>query len=511
MHSRVDQFMETARAEMKNQLSQIFLNRLASGFPILRQIALSSFPDPVAAESYSRSIRAEVLERMPELLEEFEKKAISRGVKVIWARDAAEANNIILDIARQKGVSYVTKGKSMITEEIGLNEHLIKNGVNVYETDLGEVITQLLCLPPFHLVGPALNVPPEKISDIFLKNGILKEPSTDPVTLGKAARMFLREKFRTQEMGIVGVNMAIAETGSFINVENEGNIRMNKSCPKTLVAIMSLEKVVPTLADAIHMTRMLIRNCTGQKMTAYVSFDTGPKKADELDGPEDITMVVLDNGRSEIYQDFKVRGILKCIRCGACMNTCPIYAKIGGYPYGFAYTGPMGQAINPLLLGIETTTDLYRACTLCGSCKKTCPAGVDHPFLFLEYRSREIRKKNAKGNRTLLSWFENTMATISSFGMRHGWTWILGVRWVRAVLSLLSRDGYIRDIPVGVQGWFSCRDLTAMPEKTFHERWKDLLNEPVPLADIASVHPETPDNGLQVSDSDFKLAKKEIL
>jgi L-lactate dehydrogenase complex protein LldF len=477
--------METARKEMKDELSQVFLNLLSVGFPILRQIALSSFPDPVAAESYSRSIRADVLERMPELLEEFEKNAISRGVKVIWARDAAEANNIILDIARQKGVQYVTKGKSMITEEIGLNEHLIKNGVNVYETDLGEVITQQLSLPPFHLVGPALNIPPVKISDIFLKNGILKEPTTDPVTLGKAARMFLREKFRTQEMGIVGVNMAVAETGSFINVENEGNIRMNKSSPQTLVAIMSLEKVVPTLADAIHMTRILARNCTGQKMTSYVSFDTGPKKADELDGPEEIYMVILDNGRSEIYKDFKTRGILKCIRCGACLNTCPIYAKIGGYPYGSTYTGPMGQAINPLLLGIENTTDLYHACTLCGACKKNCPAGVDHPFLFLEYRSREIRKKNAKGNRTPLSWLENTIASVSSFGMRQSWAWILGVKCVRPVLNFLSRDGYIKNIPFGVQGWFSCRDLRAVPDKTFHERWKDLLNEPVPLVDIA--------------------------
>ncbi|MGO9013884.1 MAG: lactate utilization protein B [Dissulfurispiraceae bacterium] len=483
MHSRVDQFMETARKEIKNERSQLFLNLVSSGFPIMRRFALSSFPDPAAAESYSRSIRADVLARMPELLEEFEKKAISRGVKVLWARDAAEANRIILDIARQKGVQYVTKGKSMITEEIGLNEHLIKNGVNVYETDLGEVITQQLSLPPFHLVGPAINVPPEKISDIFLKNGILKEPSTDPVTLGKAARTFLREKFRTQEMGIVGVNMAIADTGSFINVENEGNIRMNKSSPKTLVAVMSLEKVVPTLADAIHMTRMLIRNCTGQKMTSYVSFDTGPKKADELDGPEEIYMVIVDNGRSEIYKDNKARDILKCIRCGACMNTCPVYAKIGGYPYGFAYTGPMGQAINPLLLGIENTTDLYRACTLCGSCRQTCPAGVDHPYLFLEYRSREIRNKNEKGNRTLGSWLEKAIATVSSLGMSRGWMWNIGVKCVRPALNFLSRDGYIRDVPFGVKGWFSCRDLNTLPDKTFHEKMKVLLKESVPLAD----------------------------
>jgi len=477
--------MEMARKEMKNELSQTFLKLVTFWAPILRQTALSSFPDPVAAESYSRAIRAEVIERLPELLEEFEKNAISRGVKVIWARDAAEANNIILDIAKRKGVKYITKGKSMITEEIGLNDHLIKNGIHVYETDLGEVITQLLSLPPFHLVGPAINVPPEKISEIFLENGILKEPTTDPVTLGKAARMFLRKKFKALDMGIVGVNMAIADTGSFINVENEGNIRMNKSSPKTLIAIMSLEKVVPNSADAIHMIRMLIRNCNGRKITSYVSFDTGPKKADELDGPEEIYMVILDNGRSEIYKDFKARSILKCIRCGACLNTCPVYMKIGGYPYGFVYTGPMGQAINPLLLGIENTTDLYRACTLCGSCKQICPAGVDPPTLFLEYRSRAIRMKNAKDNWTLLSRLANTVVTVFSFGMSQGWAWSLGVKCVRPVLNFLSKDGYIKDIPMGIQGWFSCRDLRAVPEKTFHERWKDLQNKPVPLADIA--------------------------
>ncbi len=470
---------------MKNELSQIFLSLFSSRFPVMRRMALSSFPDPAAAESYARSIRADVLERMPELLEEFEKKAISKGAKVVWARDAGEANNIILDIARRKGIRYVTKGKSMITEEIGLNEHLIQNGVDVYETDLGEVITQLLSLPPFHLVGPALNVPPEAISDVFLKNGILKEPTTDPVTLGRAARTSLREKFRSQEMGIVGVNMAIAETGSFINVENEGNIRMNKSSPKTLVAIMSLEKVVPTMADAIHMTRMLIRNCTGEKITSYVSFDTGPKKAGELDGPDELYIVILDNGRSEIYKDFKTRGILKCIRCGACLNTCPVYTKIGGYPYGSAYTGPMGQAISPLLLGVENTSDLYRACTLCGSCKKTCPAGVDHPSLFLEYRSREVRKKNAKGNRTPLSRLQNTMAAVSSFGMRRGWAWLLGMKCARPVLNFLSKDGSIRNIPFGARGWFTCRDLEALPRKSFHERWKGLQNEPVPHADSA--------------------------
>ncbi|HPE45609.1 MAG TPA: LUD domain-containing protein, partial [Deltaproteobacteria bacterium] len=339
MEARTERFKETASRELRNELSQIFLSLLPPGFTILRQIGMSSFPDPDSAVEQARAIRAEVVERLPELLEEFERNAAASGARVLWVRDAAEANEIILDIARQRGVTYVTKGKSMITEEIGLNDHLIRNGVDAFETDLGEVITQLLSLPPFHIVGPAINVPPEEISKTFLEKGIIKETTTNPIELGKAVRVYLREKFRHLDMGIVGVNMAVAATGTVINVENEGNIRMTKSSPRTLVAVMSPEKVIPTMADAVHMIRILCRNCTGQKISSYVSMDTGPKKTAEIDGPEELFIVVVDNGRSEIYRDPLTRQVLRCIRCGGCLNTCPVYAKIGGYPYGFTYSG----------------------------------------------------------------------------------------------------------------------------------------------------------------------------
>lgn len=472
MHNRVDKFMETARIEMKNELSQGFLSMLTFGAPIMRQIGMSSFPDPAAAEAYGRAIRAESIARLPDLLEEFEKNAQVRGAKVIWARDAAEANAAVLDIAKKRGIRFVTKGKSMVTEEIGLNEHLISHGVDVFETDLGEVITQMLSRPPFHIVGPALNVPPEEISAVFMKKGIIKEPTVNPVELGKAVREYMREKFKSLDMGIVGVNMAVAETGTIINVENEGNIRMNKSSPKTLVAIMSLEKVVPTMTDALHMVRILSRNCTGQKLTGYVSMDTGPKKSDELDGPEELFIIIVDNGRSEIYGDIKVREILKCIRCGACLNTCPIYAKIGGYPYGFSYSGPMGQILNPMLLGIENTGDLYRACTLCGACQKICPAGIDHPSVILEYRTRQINGKH----QTLAARFEDTLATCASLAMSSRTLLNLATKSVRPLLNTRAQDGYLHDMPFVAKGWFSCRDLRAMPDKTFRDMWKDLKN-----------------------------------
>jgi L-lactate dehydrogenase complex protein LldF len=473
MEAQTRSFRETASRELKNEMSQIFLSLLPPGFTILRQIGMSSFPDPDAAVEYARAIRAEVIERMPELLEEFEKNALSHGAKVLWARDAHEANETILDIARKRGITYVTKGKSMITEEIGLNKHLMDNCVEVFETDLGEVITQMLGLPPFHIVGPAINVPPEEISAVFLKKSIIKTHTTSPIELGKAVRAYLREKFRNLEMGIVGVNMAVAATGTIINVENEGNIRLTKSSPRTLVAVMSLEKVVPTMADALHMVRILCRNCTGQKMSSYVSMDTGPKKAAELDGPEELFIIIVDNGRSKIYHDRKTREVLRCIRCGGCLNTCPVYAKIGGYPYGSTYSGPMGQVMNPLLLGIEETADLYRACTLCGACAQVCPAGVDHPSLLLTYRAWEISRK-ARDGAGLHRRIENSFATLASLGMGLPWLWHFGSRIMRPFLKSLSRDGYIRNIPFGLQGWFSCRDLPAMPEKTFHEMWDDL-------------------------------------
>ncbi len=279
-------------------------------------------------------------------------------------------------------------------------------------------------------------------------------------------------------MGIVGINMAVAQTGTIINVENEGNIRLIKSSPKTLVAIMSLEKVVPTITDAIYMTRMLTRNCTGQKITSYVSMDTGPRKPDEQDGPEELFIIILDNGRSAIYNNYQTREILKCIRCGACLNTCPIYTKIGGYPYGATYCGPIGQVLTPMLAGIENTADLYRACTLCGMCKKICPAGIDHPSLLLSYRALEIDINKQKGKKTLQSRRNNAMANLISLGMSYGWLWNLGLKITRPLMNSLAKDGYIGNIPMDVQGWFGCRDLRAIPAKTFHETWNDLQSHP---------------------------------
>ena len=467
MEIKTQEFVASASRELKNSRSRMFLNRLAPYFALSCTTGMRTFSDPKAAIEYGRAIRADVIARMPELLEQFETNAKASGAKVIWAKNAAEANEFILNLAQEHGVKYVTKGKSMVTEEMGLNDFLKNNGIEPFETDLGEFIIQQLGRPPFHIVGPAINLPVEEIRDLFIAKGVIAEPTTDRIKLGAAARAYLRDKFRHLQMGITGVNMAVADSGVILNVENEGNIRLIKSSPQIQVSIMSLEKVVPTISDAMHLLRLLCRHCTGQKLSSYISMDCGPKKNDEIDGPEELYIIILDNGRSEIYGDLKSREALRCIRCGACLNTCPVYGKIGGYPYGWAYSGPMGQVLNPLLLGLEKTYDLYHATTLCGACKAVCPAGIDHPGLFLHYRTKKVHE----GKKRFLD-KQAAFFNLWGWGITDSVRWKLGVKLLRPLINHFVKDGVVRKMVKPLDGWFKSRNLPAMAKQTFHERWE---------------------------------------
>ncbi|MGQ9695766.1 MAG: lactate utilization protein B [Thermodesulfobacteriota bacterium] len=476
MEPRTEKFKELVARELQNPRSQLFLKLMPPVMNMKRNMGLSTFADIDAAQAYGAAIRQEAIARLPELLAQFEKNALANGAQVFWARDGREANEYILKLAKERGVKYITKGKSMVTEETGLNEVLIQHGIEPWETDLGEFIAQQLNLPPFHIVGPAINVPVEEVRDIFMAKANLKKPTLDPVELGYAARLFLRDKFHHVQMGITGVNMAVAETGTIINVENEGNIRYTKASPRTQVSVMSIEKIVPNMQDALHMIRLLCRNCTGQKLTAYVSMDSGPKKKDEIDGPEELFIVIVDNGRTKIYQDLKARQVLRCIRCAACLNICPVYGQIGGYAYGWAYSGPMGQVLNPLLLGLEKTQDLYRATTLCAACKSVCPAGIDHPNLFLYYRHKDVTVDpyfRGKARPTQEIRFFKAWAS----AINRPWLWNLGIKMARPFINKNAREGVIRQIKGAFADWFRQRDLPAMAERTFRERWKNLKKE----------------------------------
>ncbi len=465
-----EQFREISAEEMADKDTQSLLKRLPETLVTLRKTSFNDYSDPDAARRAGAGIRAGALEKLPHLLETFEKKAIEKGATVFWAKDAQAANQHIVRIAEENNISYITKGKSMVTEELGLNDALMANDIDVFESDLGEFITQLLESPPFHILGPALNIPVARISDIFLQKGIIDTPEKDPAKLGLAVRRFLRAKFQHLQMGVTGVNMAIAETGSLMNVENEGNIRMSKSCPRIQVVVMSLEKIVPTITDALFLLRLLCRSAGGQDLGSYVSFDTGPKKQDEIDGPEQLHIVILDNGRSRIYRDPVLREVLRCIRCGACINICPVYRKIGGYPYGWAYSGPMGQILTPSLLGLDRTRHLYGACTLCGKCKDACPVGIDHPKLILNYRHR-----NALADKTLngagVSWKQNAVDLACAHIAAHPWLWNIVGASLRKGLKPYAHENVIRKGPAPLSDWFKYRDLPLPPSASFHSQW----------------------------------------
>jgi len=477
MRIATEQFAELARTGAEKARGRPSLKMVPDLLYRLREAGLSSFPDIPAAQAYGAAIRSEALTRLPELLEEFEKKATANGATVFWARTAEEANEYIVKLAKERGATYVIKGKSMVTEEMGLNEALSKHGIEPWEADLGEFIIQQMHCTPFHIIGPALNIPVEEIRDLFLAKADMKKPTLDPVELGWAARLFLREKFHRAQFGVTGVNMAVAETGTLINLENEGNIRFAKASPRTQVSVMTLEKVVPTMKDAMHLMRLLSRNCSGQRISAYVSMDSGPRKAGEMDGPEELFIVILDNGRSRIYRDPRARDALRCIRCAACLNSCPVYRQIGGHAYGWVYSGPIGQVLMPLLLGLDKTQDLYRACTLCGACKGVCPVGIDHPDLLLYYRSMDVSADVAA--RSLFRgkkrpWREAGFFKAWGMAVKYRWLWNLGISLTRSFVNRNFREGVIRDRKGAFGGWFRSRDLPLMAEKTFQEKWEEI-------------------------------------
>ena len=468
MIPQTQRFKEIAREQMADAYAKGFLDLFPVALSAMRVASYSGFAPPVEANACSAAIRAEAVAHLPDLLEQFEHNATQAGARVYWAVDGRDANDYIVRLAKARKVTYVTKGKSMVTEETGLNEELAAAGIKAYETDLGEFITQLLHRPPFHIVGPAINIHPKVICDIFMEKGIITEPTVNPVELGYAARCYLRDKFHHLEMGVTGVNLAVAESGTIINVENEGNIRLSKSSPDIQVSVMTIEKVVPTMVEALHVLRCLCRSATGQRLGAYVSMDTGPKKINEVDGPSELHIVILDNGRSKIFADPEYRAALQCIRCGACLNNCPVYRKVGGYAYGWAYSGPMGQVLTPLLLGLSCTRNLYEACTLCRNCTDVCPGGVPHTLLLRRHRSKN-REKDKEFGGAGLSFSREAGFRLFATAATNPLLWRAMTAGTRVVVNRQSRDGVIRQILGKSEGWLAARDLPSMGRPTFKE------------------------------------------
>jgi L-lactate dehydrogenase complex protein LldF len=353
------------------------------------------FPDVDELESLRRrcmQIRAHALANLPDLLEQLELRCSENGIQVHWAETTEQANDLVHEILQRHGVKQLVKGKSMVSEEMGLNHYLEARGIECLESDLGEFIIQLAGETPSHIVMPALHKSKQEIAELFHEK-FPDIPYTDDVDeLTAAARAILREKFEQAEAGLSGVNFLVAETGTLCLVENEGNGRMSTTVPPLHIAVTGIEKVVEKLADVPPLLSLLPRSATGQRITTYFNMISGPRKPDEKDGPTEVHLVLLDNGRSRIYADEELQATLRCIRCGACINHCPVYTRLGGHAYGTVYPGPIGSILEPQKEGLDRLGELAEASTLCGACAEVCPVRIPIPQLLNRLRWESVRQ-----------------------------------------------------------------------------------------------------------------------
>jgi L-lactate dehydrogenase complex protein LldF len=441
----------------------------ATGHLSKNRAAAMAAIDATRLRTEARAIREHAIRNIAELLEELERNLQSNGCRVHWARDGTEANRIVLELAGQHGVHRVVKSKSMVTEEIGLNRAMESAGIEVTETDLGEYIIQLAGEPPSHIIAPVIHKRSEEISELFRQR--LGVPAADdPTELCNIARRSLRPAFLSADMGISGCNFAIAESGSIAIVTNEGNGRMVTSLPRIYVAIAGIEKVVPTLEDAVLLWQAASRSATGQDASVYFSVSSGPRAHGHADGPDEMHVVLLDNGRHRILERDYADAAL-CIRCGACLNVCPVYREIGGHTYGCTpYSGPIGAVITPLLADDMTIArELPFASTLCGACRDACPVMIDLPRLLLDLRS-ELVERGAAGTleRIAMNAYSATVAGPRRYRV---------VNWIARRLSrLLARGGgVLSHLPPPLRAWTRTRDFPTPASRRFSGLWKDRL------------------------------------
>jgi L-lactate dehydrogenase complex protein LldF len=369
------------------------IRRAMDGLILKRQAVFPDADELALLRDQGLAIRDHALANLPALLEQLEQRCTANGIQVHWAEDASEANAIILEIIRRHGADAIIKGKSMVSEEIGLNAHLKRHGIEPVETDLGELIIQLADEHPSHIVAPAVHKDRLEIAELFREHFPDEPYSEDIERLTALARRVMRERFRSTRIGLSGVNFAVAETGTLCLVENEGNGRMSTTAPDVHIAITGIEKVVARLEYLAPLLTLLTRSATGQPVTTYVNMISGPRKPEERDGPREVHLVLLDNGRSRIHADPELRATLRCIRCGACMNHCPVYTRIGGHGYGTVYPGPIGAILEPQLQGLAIQGELAQASSLCGACGEVCPVRIPIPQLL-----NRLRYEHAEGS-----------------------------------------------------------------------------------------------------------------
>jgi L-lactate dehydrogenase complex protein LldF len=440
------------------QLQTVLQRGNMTNFSQARVNALNATGDPLGLRQRGKAMRENTIANLDQHLATLAEAVTRNGGVVHWAGDAADARQIILDIAKRENVKLVVKSKSMATEEIELNHALIENGIEPVETDLGEYIVQLAHEKPSHIIAPIIHKSKEQVAEVITKAS--GQPiAADPIVINNYARKTLREKFLRADMGITGANFAVAETGTVVLVTNEGNGRLCTSAPRIHVAVMAVEKVLPTMDDLATMLSLLTRSATGQPISVYVSLLSGPRRNDDVDGPEQFHLVIMDNGRSRLYGT-EYQEMLQCIRCGACLNACPVYKSVGGHAYNACYSGPMGAVLMPGLGGLAEFGDLAHASSLCGACRDACPVMIDIPRMLVAWRKQVPH-----------SLVETLAFKMMRLGMTVPLLYQLGVFFGRMALSLFAKNGRVQSGPPPINRWTQGRDFPMIAPKTFRERW----------------------------------------
>jgi L-lactate dehydrogenase complex protein LldF len=432
-----------------------------------RNAVLNALPEAPELRERAYRIKQETMANLDRYLEQMADAVEGRGGKIFFARDGEDVVRYVADLARRRGAKVIAKSKSMATEEIELNRRLedyADLGLEIVETDFGEWIAQLAGDHPSHIVGPILHMNREQVADVL--SGVAEKKLPPNVEdLARFARKRLRERFLTADIGMTGANFGVAETGTIVTVTNEGNARLVTSVPPVHVVVMGIEKLIPRFTDLSVFVQLLARSGTGQKITVYTNFITGPRGEGELDGAEEMHLIFLDNGRSDLLGT-EFEEALYCIRCGACLNVCPVYRQTGGHAYGSTYSGPIGAVITPLLKGTEEARDLPHASSLCGACSEACPVGIPLHELLLKLRNRQVEEGLlSKPQRAAFKVFENTMKRPALYK--------ISGKAGRVAQKPLLRDGSVRPIPGPMSGWTGSRNLPPLAKKSFRELWRE--------------------------------------
>ena len=459
-------FKTNATAALANASLQKALTRTRPQHPQKREAAVARLPEFERLRDIGRDIKNHTLANLDFYLETWAANVEKAGGQVHWCSTADDARAAVLKICQQAGARTVTKGKSMVSEELAINEHLEHHGITPIETDLGEYILQLRGEPPSHIIGPAFHLNREDWEESFRKAHTELDPNrvfAERRDIMSEARVLLREKFLQADVGITGANFLIAESGTSVIVTNEGNGDLTQTLPRVHIVLASIEKMVPTIEDAISLLRLLARSATGQDVSVYTTFSTGVRRPGDLDGPEEYHVVLLDGGRSAMLGG-EFQDMLRCIRCSACMNHCPVYFTVGGHSYGWVYPGPMGAVLTPSLIGVENAGHLPNASTFCGKCESVCPVKIPLPKLMRHWREREFERhllpQSLRTNLAVWAWFARRPAAYRLATRIAAWT--LG--------RLGRKSGKFKSLPLA-GGWTAGRDLPAPEGDTFFARY----------------------------------------